>query len=386
MLKEYEKTINHCLKCGACKLAYGPFMPICPSGLKYGFESHYAVGRVEIAKAILDGRLELDVNVMKRIYTCTSCGGCDQQCGPNAGVFPLAVIEALKHEGVEKGLIPPEVRDFLKNITRYGNPYVEKAEDRAKWVGDLEVETYSEQDMLFYVGCVGSYDERGRRMARSVSRLFLKAQVSFGILGDKEICDGNEVKRVGEWGLFKYLAEQNIELFERYGIRKVVTLSPHGFNALKNDYAEFGAKLEVLHYTQLLKELLGTGRIKPKKPIKSRVTYHDPCFLGRHNSEYEAARSVLAAIPDLELVEMEMNQESAFCCGGGGGNFFTDIMGSGPNSPARVRVRQALETGADILAVSCPNCARMLEDAINIEAPEGGMRVMDIAEILELTC
>ncbi|MBW2058662.1 MAG: (Fe-S)-binding protein [Deltaproteobacteria bacterium] len=386
MLRDYVETINHCLKCGACKTAFGPFMPICPSGLKFGFESHYAVGRIEIAKAVIDGRLQLNANLMKRIYTCTDCGGCDEQCGPNIGVFPMRIIEEIKYEAIEKGLIPPEVRDFLKNIGRHGNPYLETAENRAKWADDLGVETYSDQEFLFYVGCVGSYDERGKSMARALAGLLLKAGVSFGILGSGEVCDGNEVNKVGEKGLFEYLAKENIRTFQERGVKKIFTLSPHSFNALKNDYPRLGMTAEPLHYTQLLSQLLDSGVISPKKEMGKRVTFHDPCFLGRHNGDYESARAVLGAIPGLELIEMEMNRHNAFCCGGGGGNFFTDMLGGGPRSPARVRIRQSLETGAEMVAVACPNCARMLDDAANAEGVEDKIVVKDIAEILEEVC
>ena len=386
MLKDYTETINHCLKCGACKTAYGPFMPICPSGLKFGFESHYAVGRMEIAKAVLDGRLKLDSNLMKRVYTCTSCGGCDQQCGPNIGVFPLRIIEELKCEGIEKGVVPAEVRDFLENVNNYGNPWRENPNSRGEWAKEMGIDAYSGHEFLFYVGCVGSYDDRGKKIAQALGRLLIKAGVDFGILGPEEICDGNEVNRVGERGLFQELAERNIKIFKDNGIKKVVTLSPHGFNAIKNDYPSFGGEFEVLHYTQLLNQLLKSKKLELSKELKIKVTYHDSCFLGRHNSEYEAPRELLRAIPGLELVEMEMNRENAFCCGGGGGNFITDIIGGGPRRPDRIRVRQALETGAQILAVACPTCASMLAYAVEIEEAEDKIALKDVSEILEDIC
>lgn len=386
MLKDYRETIYYCLKCGACKVAYGPFMPICPSGLKYGFESHYAVGRMEIAKGVLDNSLKLDSNLMKRIYTCTSCGGCDEQCGTNMGVFPLRVIEELKSEAIEKGVVPAEVRDFLENVNNYGNPWCKNPKSRGEWAQEIGIDAYSGHEFLFYVGCVGSYDDRGEKIAQDLGRLFIIAGVDFGILGSKEICDGNEVNRVGERGLFQELAERNIKTFKDKGIKKIVTLSPHGFNAMKNDYPAFGGEFEVFHYTQLLNKLVKSKKLKLNKQLKIKVTYHDSCFLGRHNSEYEAPRELLSAIPGLELVEMEMSRENAFCCGGGGGNFFTDIIGGGPRRPDRVRVRQALEAGAQVIAVACPICAKMLEDAIKVEELEDRIAVKDISEILGESC
>ena len=222
--------------------------------------------------------------MMKRVYTCTSCGACDVQCNPAVGVGPLGVIEELKYEAIEKGLIPPEVRDFLKSMNVHGNPYLQPAEERGKWAEGTGIPEYSGQEYLYYVGCVGSYDDRGKGLAKAVGELLLKAGVSFGILGQKELCDGNEVNKVGERGLFQFFAEQNIELFRELGVKKIVTLSPHGLNAIK-DYKEFGADFEVIHYTQLIRDLIESGKIKPTKEIAGKVTYHDPCFLGRHNEE-----------------------------------------------------------------------------------------------------
>lgn len=381
MLTDVKENIVHCLKCGACRLDWITCEPICPSGIKYGFDSYYAIGRVSLARSVMEGALELNSDMMRRVYTCTSCGACDVQCNPAVGVGPLSIIEELKYEAIEKGLIPPEVRDFLKSMNVHGNPYLQPAEERGRWAEGTGIPEYSGQEYLYYVGCVGSYDDRGKGLARTVGELLLKAGVSFGILGKKEICDGNEVNKVGERGLFQFFAEQNMELFKELGVKKIVTLSPHGLNAIK-DYKEFGGEFEVVHYTQLLRDLIESGRIKPVKEITGKVTYHDPCFLGRHNEEYDAPRAVLNAIPGLELVEMERNREHALCCGGGGGNFFTDLLGSGVNSPSRIRVREALDTGADILAIACPNCHNMLEDASRTEEVSERLRIKDIAQLV----
>jgi len=385
MLSELRENIFHCLRCGACRLDWETKEPICPSGMKYGFDSHYAIGRVSLARAVLEGSLQLDGEVMKRVYTCTSCGACDVQCNPAVGIEPLAVIEALKHEGIEKGLIPPEVRDFLKNISTHGNPYFQPASERGAWAEGTGIEPYAGQEYLYYVGCVGSYDERGKEIARSVGRLLLEAGVSFGILGERELCDGNEVKRVGEQGLSQFLAENNIALFRELGVKKIVTLSPHSFNAIR-EYATFGYDCEVVHYTQLLKHLIEVDQLRPIREINKSVSYHDPCFLGRHNHVYDAPRIVLESLPGLQLVEMERNRDHSFCCGGGGGNFFTDLIGSGARSPSRIRVQEASGTGAEILAVACPNCHNLLEDATKTEGIDGGFEVKDISQLVLESC
>jgi len=202
-----------------------------------------------------------------------------------------------------------------------------------------------------------------------------------GSSGDKENCDGNEVRALGEAGLFQFLAEQNIASFGDLGVKKIITLDPHAFNVFKNDYPGLGGKFEVYHYTQVLAPLIQSGKI-PLKECNIKVTYHDPCYLGRHNGEYNAPREILNAVPGLDLVEMERSKGNAFCCGGGGGNFFTDILGGGEDSPARIRVKEALDTGAEIIAVACPQCAKMLDDAIKSEELDDRLAVKDVAEIV----
>jgi Fe-S oxidoreductase len=172
-------------------------------------------------------------------------------------------------------------------------------------------------------------------------------------------------------------------MFEKLGVKKIVTLSPHAYNAIKNDYSKYHANFEVYHYVQILREIIGTGGLDVSKGLEARVTYHDPCFLGRYNGEYDAPREILKNIPGIELVEMERNWENSFCCGGGSGNFYTDLFGSAENSPARIRIREAHETGADILAVACPSCMIMLEDALKTDGLEANLKVMDISEIVK---
>jgi Fe-S oxidoreductase len=279
-------------------------------------------------------------------------------------------------------MIPPEVRDFLKHVNVHGNPYLLPAGDRGKWAEGTGIEKYSGQEYLFYVGDVGSYDERAQKTARSLGQRLLEAGVSLGILGEKEPCDGNEVNRVGERGLYEFMAKANIELFKEMGIKKILTLSPHAYNAFKNDYPQWGGDFLILHYSQLLVELIREKKLSFSKGKTYRVTFHDPCFLGRHNKEYEAPRKVLQSIPGLELVEMERNRHNALCCGGGGGNFFTDMIGAGPLSPGRIRVREALEAGAQVLATSCPKCFNMLDDAVKTEEVEDEIVIRDISALI----
>jgi Fe-S oxidoreductase len=290
----------------------------------------------------------------------------------------------MRRELVNRGYAPPLARDYFKSILQYGNPFKLPEEERAKWAEGTGIEPYSGQEYLYYVGDIGSYDERGQRCARAVGECLVELGVSFGILGEKEVSDGNEVNTMGECaedGLFQFLAEKNVQHLNELGVRKVVTLSPHGYNAMKNDYPRFGGDFEVVHYTHLLADLPGQNHAGLSE-YEKRVAYHDPCYLGRHNKQYDVPREVLKNVPGIDIIEMECSREHAFCCGGGGGNFFTDMLGNQKNSPNRIRARQAYESGAQVLAVACPMCAKMLEDGIKAENLERSMEVKDIAEIV----
>jgi len=246
----------------------------------------------------------------------------------------------------------------------------------------IQIEEYNGQEFLYYVGCEGSYDTRAQLAAKALGQLLLKAGVSFGVLGNNEITDGNEVEMLGEDGLLEWVAEKNIKQFKELGVKKVITLSPHSYNAFKNTYPKFDGGFEIFHYTQILSDLIKKGKLADLNGAQKNVTFHDPCFLGRWNNDYDSPRKVLKALNGITLVEMGRNKKGALCCGGGGGNFYTDILGGSEDSPARIRVREAAETGADILAVACPNCLTMLEDAVKVEGLDGKMMVQDISEIV----
>ncbi|MBW2056488.1 MAG: (Fe-S)-binding protein [Deltaproteobacteria bacterium] len=382
-LGDYRETVHLCRLCGNCRQAGTTYLPCCPAGERFGFDEYYSRGKAIIAGQLLKGSLAWSRSLAEVVYRCAVCGACVEQCPVSYKDYILDVFAALREECVERSLVPREVGDFLENVYKYGNPWAEPRQKRGLWAEGTGIGEYERgEDFLYYVGCMGSFDTRGIEMARALGEVLLASGLSFGILGSGETCEGNEVKLLGERGLFEILAGENIRRFTGLGVKRVVTLSPHAYNAMKNEYPAYGGNFEVKHYTQLLVEMVVDGRIDLSKGVEARVTYHDSCFLGRYNQEYEAPRKILRSIPGVELVEMERNRENSFCCGGGGGNFYTDFFGSEPNSPARIRVREALDTGADILAVACPVCLTMLDDAAKAEGTEGGMRVMDISEIL----
>jgi Fe-S oxidoreductase len=382
-MMEFADILHRCFRCGYCKFPdnYQDFN--CPSYFKFRFETYSPGGRMWLLRAWLNGEMKTSPRLAEILFSCATCGNCVERC-----VFPkfkddiLHAFLAAREEMVNQGTVPPAVRDYLKALQVHGNPYKLPASERGKWEQGLNLEPYSGQEFLFHAGCVGSLDERGTKMARSVTGLLKKLGVSFGVLGTKENCDGNEARSLGEKGVFQSLIEQNIKEFQKREVKKVITLSPHAYHAFKNDYPKDPHPFEVFHYTQLLAMQAKKVSALPA-PSSLRVTYHDPCYLGRHNKEYQAPRKILKSIPGLQLLEMGRAKENAFCCGGGGGNFFTDLLGSGPESPARARVRESADTGASVLAVACPNCAKMLEDAVKAESLEGRIAVKEISEIIQ---
>ncbi len=381
-----QKDRLTCTRCGQCRHFYGSWTRSCPSGTKYISEPYYSSGRAWLAEAIVEGRCELDRKMAQAIFSCAMCRACTEMCPIDYQHHAMDVVEALREEAIEAGMVPPTVRDFLKNVHRSGNPWKEPRAARGDWAEGTGIRPYEKGDeFLYYVGCVGAYDERSRLNARAVGELLSKAGCSFGILGSEEVCDGNEVKHLGERGLFDHLVREQARIFQERGVKKVVTLSPHAFHTMKNDYPHCGVSVEVLHYTHLLRDLIVTGKLDVSKGLAARVTYHDPCYLGRWNQEFEVPRQILTAIPGIELVEMERTRETAFCCGGGGGNFATDLL-SGRDGPACLRVREAEETGATLLAVACPICTKMLSDALRTEGLEERLRLADISEIALEAC
>jgi Fe-S oxidoreductase len=377
---EYADIIHRCFRCGYCKFTreYEDFN--CPTYRKFWFESFSPGGRMWLLRAWQTGKIEPSERLAEIFYSCVTCGNCVEHCALEFREDLVNIFVEARKEMVEQGLAPPPVRDYLKGIHVHGNPYKEAGEDRGKWAEGLDIEPYSGQEYLLYVGCVGSYDERGKKIARSLATLLKQAGVSFGILGNREICDGNEVRVLGESELFQMLIEKNMQTFGELGVKKIITLSPHGYNAFRNLYPALNGAFEVMHYTQFLAQKIVAGELALNES-KVKVTYHDPCYLGRHNKEFDAPRRVLRSVRGLTVKEMAKNRNNSLCCGGGGGNFFTDIIGTGEDSPSRVRIREVADTGAEVLAVACPTCAKMFEDAVKDEGLAGTIEVKDIAEI-----
>ena len=382
MQQSYVSQIHRCFRCGYCKFPtdYSSFN--CPPYRRFRFETYSTGGRLWLVYAWLKGEIEWSEHLAQILYTCTTCRNCAEQCPMKFAPDIIEWIVGARSDMVEKGRIPPRVARFFEAVQGYSNPFKLLRSDRAAaWANGTK--PYSPGDeFLLYIGCLGSYDENGQKMAKSLVQVLTESGVSFGILGNDEECCGNEVYMLGEMGLFQSLAEKNIRKFKELGVKKIVTLCPHGYNAMKNNYPRLDGGFEIYHYTELLAELVKSKRLKLRHN-SIKVTYQDPCFLGRYNNVYDEPRQVLQSIPGLELREMERHKKDAFCCGGGSGNFVMDLLAGDENSPARVRVREAYATGAEALAVACPACMTMLTDAVKAENLETKLAVKDISQLLK---
>lgn len=381
MAEEYAKQIHRCFNCGYCKFTgdYSDFN--CPSYVRFRLDTYSTAGRLWLIYAWLKGEVQWSEHLGEILYSCVTCKNCVQQCVMRFSDDIVDWIIAARSDLMEKekGRIPPAVASFLEDIYRLGNP-LKVREARGAWANG--VKRYQAGDeYLLYVGCLGSHNEYGQEMARSIADILDKAGVSFGILGDEEGCCGNEVYALGEMTLFQTLAEKNIQKFKELGIKRVITLSPHSYNSMKSLYPNFGANFEVQHYTEFLHDLMEKKGVKLLE-TKAKVTYHDPCYLGRYNDIYDAPREILQSIPGIELVEMLRSRENSFCCGGGSGNFVMDLLRGSEESPSRIRAREAYDTGAEILAVACPSCMTMLTDAVKAEGLEEKLPVKDISQIV----
>ncbi|HOV89106.1 MAG TPA: (Fe-S)-binding protein [Syntrophorhabdaceae bacterium] len=381
----YMDIIHRCFRCGYCKFPENWIdVNNCPPYGRFRMETYSCGGRLWLIRAWLTGQISWSEHLAEIVYACTTCKNCEVKCPLRFSNDIVNMVIAAREEMVERGKIPPVVKKFLENIDIYGNPYGLSKSSRASWTnGDME--RFQGQEYLLFVGCAGSYDQRARQAVKALAYLLKKANVSFGILGEDEYCDGNEVRSLGEQGLFEILSQNNIEQFKKYHVKKIITFSPHAFNAFKNYYPDLESFFEIYHYTHILYRLIREERLLLKKMSELKITYHDPCFLGRWNREYDIPREILKAIPQIEFIEMEKNRDASLCCGGGGGNFTIDLLGGSSQSPARRRIKEASQTGAHILATSCPKCLIMLSDATKEEGLNT-IYVKDISEILTESC
>jgi Fe-S oxidoreductase len=361
-----------CYQCGKCTGG-------CPVSLK----SKLNIRRLMI-EGILGKNLER-ITEREELWDCTTCKTCTIRCP--RGLKPMDLIIGMRGTLVEEGHIPKTIIDAMENAYKHGNPWGTPKNKRTEWTKslpeELTVKDFSQGDRaeyLYFVGCTASSDPRVQQITRALVLILHHAEVDFGILGNEEQCCGNEIRRMGESGLFEEMAESNMKRFDNYQIERIITSCPHGFNALKNEYPQ--GKFEVFHATQLLAKRLEEGKISFTKEIKKVVTYHDPCFLGKQNNVFDEPRVLLNAIPGLTFKELDRSRERSLCCEGGGGRMWVESSSETGQRLGEVRINDAVEIGAEILVTACPLCVLTLEDAVKTSGHEERIKVMDVMELL----
>jgi len=350
--------------------------------LKVGPELVAAKARGEPAPANPNVALADNVVLRDEIWACTTCGACDEVC-PVWVDHIDKIVDLRRNLVMEQASIPETAEGALRSIEDRGHPWRGTTLSRTDWAEGLDIKVLADDqdvDILFWVGCTEALEERSTKVAQAVAKLLKAGGVNFGILGTEESCCGEPARRLGNEYLFQMQAEKNIEIMKNYGVKRIVTACPHGYNILKNEYPQFGGNFEVIHHTELIAQLIKEGKLKIKKGLNETVTYHDACYLGRYNNIYEPPRQLIKAVPDISLKEMERNRRRAFCCGGGGGHMWLEEQEG--NRINEMRTEQAMETKAQTVITACPLCLQMFEDGIKAKAAEEQLKVMDIAELL----
>ena len=391
-----------CTRCGRCQdgcPAYISGKPLSPKKVIQDLKNYWlakAAAAVAAQKAAsseaqaADGAagagedkvLPGEVIDLHELWACTNCMYCMEHCPVLIEHVPK-IIGMRQYKVLTEADFAPELQLTYRNMENNSNPWGLGAHLRADWAKDLGIKTLAEEpnvEYLFYVGCSGSFDERGKKVSVALARILQAAGVSFGILGTEEGCCGDSAMRGGNEYLYQAMAQANVDTMNGYGVKKVIATCPHGYNALKKDYPHFGGNFEVYHHTEIIADLIAKGKISLKKPLAGLFTYHDSCFLGRYNGLYDAPRTILNGVPGMQLVEMERNRERAFCCGAGGARMWMEEdLGERIND---LRTDQAIAVQAQTVAVACPFCLTMVTDGIKDRSKEESMATLDIAEIV----
>jgi Fe-S oxidoreductase len=355
-----------CYQCGLCDV-------VCPWNRVRNFSMR------KIIRQATFGLTDIESD---DIWRCTTCGICPQQCPRDVKQIESGV--ALRRIATEYGVFPTSakpVRGVSASLLGKGNPLGEDRGKRADWAQGLSVKTFAEgMEILYFPGCYLCYDPRLKKVAKATTAILNKAGVDFGILGSKENCCGESIRKTGDEELFKRLARENIKNFIDNGVRKILVSSPHCYHTFKNEYPEFMVNFEVIHITQYLSELINEGRLELTGEYGKKVTYHDPCYLGRHNGIYDEPREALQKVPGLELDEMPESRATSLCCGGGGGRIWMETVKGERFSD--FRIEQAVGIGAEVLVTSCPYCITHFEESkLTLEDSES-LDIKDITEII----
>jgi len=384
-LSDLKEWLYGCSHCGTCKGILDIFSPACPSGEMYKLESYYPSGKMLIARGVTSGALTLDDDVLERIYACTGCLSCEQQCGVYHHQHIFEVVQALRAEAVTQGYLNPAYMIMVDSLKKDDNVFGKPKAERGDWAKDMDIKDASVEnvDVLYHAGCMLSFDPELWNIPRSDINIMKVAGADVGIMGLEESCCGDRAYEIGYVGEFTKYAEHCIETFNSLGVSTVVTSCSDGYSTFKNLYPTVSTdmKFEVLHMVEYLDRLIINGKLKFTREVPLKVTYHDPCHLGRHLGDdglYDLPRNVLKAIPGLELVEMERHRENAWCCGAGAG-----VSQANPEMglwTANERLKEAKATGATALVTACPWCVRNFRDAVHEYGED--MEIYDISEIV----
>ncbi len=360
-------AFKRCFQCGLCD-------SVCPWNRVRDFS---------MRKLVREATFGLTDIESEEMWLCTTCGRCPQQCPRDVRQIDSGV--ALRRIANEYGVYPPTVK-AIKTVNAFlvgeGNPFGEDKNKRSAWADGLSIPEFTEDmEILYFPGCYPCYDPRLKKVARATAAILKKAGVEFGLLGSKENCCGESIRKTGDEELFKRLAKENIKAFVDQGVKKILVSSPHCYHTFKNEYPDFKVNFEIVHMSQFLMELINEGRLEIKKEFPKKVAYHDPCYLGRHNGVYEEPREALKSIPGLELVELADSRSDSLCCGGGGGRVWMETLKG--QRFCDLRIDQSLDGGAEILATACPYCITMLEDSrVTMNVTER-IEIKDITEIVQ---
>ncbi|WP_083516989.1 (Fe-S)-binding protein [Alicyclobacillus shizuokensis] len=386
-----------CTECGRCHVGCPATLSGKPLSPKYlilkmkdavnqqgpGMLAKLAAG----AEPLTDQSLfELGVFSEEEVWACTTCRACEEAC-PVANEHVQDIIDLRRYLVLTEGKVSPEVNKVFTHLERQSNEWGINRRERAAWAKDLPVRTMAEvngqAEYLFFVGTAASFDQRAQKIAQAFAKVLLAAGVDFAILGVEEESDGDSARRLGNEFLYQEFVQRNIEIFQTYGVRKIITTDPHAYNTFRNEYPDFGWQAEeVWHSTQFAAKLIQEGRIKPERRVDQVVTYHDSCYLGRYNGIYDPPRYILESIPGVRLVEMERRRQHSMCCGAGGGGMFKEETGTRINV---MRAEQALKTGATVLGTACPYCMTMLIDGTKAHGAEDKMQTYDVIELLAMS-
>ncbi len=316
------------------------------------------------------------------LWQCTTCAACMEACPVFIEQMPK-IVDMRRHLVMEEADFPDSMQEAISSLEKRGHPFSGTQATRVDWAEGLNVKHVNDAkdaEVLLWVGCGGALVERNQKVTRATAQLLAQAGVDFAIMGREEKCSGDPARRIGNEFLFEMLAKENVAKLNKYGVKKVVTACPHCFNTFRHEYPQHGGRFEVYHHSEYLAKLVSDGRLKPQTESDRRITFHDPCYLGRQNGVYDAPRTLVTISSRRTPVELERSREKSFCCGGGGGMSFVEEP---PDQRVnQERAREILETGADTVAVGCPFCMTMLEDGINARKGSRDVRVMDVSELL----